>query len=140
MHFIIYHSMAADNLTEQDLRDILEEARTFNSKNNITGCLLYHRKEFLQILEGEKEIISELFNKIKKDPRNNRITNIELKETDGRMYSDWSMAFHKIDNEELNDLKEYLDLDSFNKLHEVKDAPTLSQKLFYYIGKNIIEN
>ena len=65
MYFeLIYNSVASPELTSKDVLDILEESRLFNSKNDITGCLLYHKGEFLQLLEGEKSIVQNIYGKI----------------------------------------------------------------------------
>lgn len=62
-------SEAKNGLTSTDISDILKVARDFNKKNNITGCLLYHNNEFIQIMEGEKKIVQVLYSKIVKDSR-----------------------------------------------------------------------
>ena len=71
---LVYYSEASPNLTSEDISDILETARDFNSKNSITGCLLYHNSEFLQVLEGKKKIVLDLFTSIKKDKRHSSVT------------------------------------------------------------------
>ncbi len=50
----------------QDLRDILTEARDFNDLNEICGVLYYADNAFFQCLEGEKEVVERLFEKIQK--------------------------------------------------------------------------
>ena len=64
MYEIVYCSTASRDLTSEDIADILKTAHEFNAKNNITGCLLYHNHEFLQILEDEKERIQDLYSLI----------------------------------------------------------------------------
>ena len=58
---LVYYSLASENLSSEDVSAMLKNSRKFNSKNNITGCLLYHNSEFLQILEGEKKVVLDLF-------------------------------------------------------------------------------
>lgn len=132
--------MAVEALTQNDLHDILQESRNYNPQQNITGCLLYFKGEFLQILEGQKEEIEILFEKIRNDNRHTHVNLISLEPAEGRMYPDWSMAFHNLKLPELHEIKEHLDIEQFLKLHQVVTAPAKSQKLFYYIGKNIIEH
>jgi hypothetical protein len=38
---MVYRSVAIDNINLSDIQDILNEARDFNPKNDITGCLLF---------------------------------------------------------------------------------------------------
>ena len=40
---LVYCSIAASNITDKDITDILEVARKFNSENNITGLLALSR-------------------------------------------------------------------------------------------------
>jgi hypothetical protein len=69
MYELMYHSEAMPELALQDIKAILTSARLYNSKNNITGCLLYHNHEFIQVLEGEQSKVKELFRHIEKDTR-----------------------------------------------------------------------
>ncbi len=73
MFELIYCSIAKPDLKSKDIQDILQTAIDFNSKNNITGCLLFHNNEFLQILEGEKSVIQELFASIERDERHSQV-------------------------------------------------------------------
>ena len=93
---IVYYSISKKTITEKLILEILEPSHINNSKKNITGCLLYHNNVFLQLLEGNKNDLSELFETIKKDKRHSDITLIIEENIDKRMFSDWSMAFHKI--------------------------------------------
>lgn len=131
--------MASDDLTEEDLYDILTTSREYNKGNSITGCLLCHNKEFLQILEGDKEVIEDLFHKIENDHRNTHVTLIDFREAKERMYPDWYMAYHEFKNQDLKDYQDVLDLDQFQKFHELIYKPEHSQKLFYLIAKDIIK-
>ena len=54
---LIYYSTASPDLSTNDILNILENSRDFNSKNEITGCLLYHNNEFVQLIEGEEEAV-----------------------------------------------------------------------------------
>jgi len=62
MFQLVYCSEAIENIEQNDIDAILETALGFNAENNITGCLLFHNGEFIQLLEGEKDIVLELFN------------------------------------------------------------------------------
>jgi len=75
MYQLIYYSVANPQLVQDDIKNILLKARTFNIAHNITGCLLYHDAIFLQILEGEEAIVKEVYHKIQQDERH---TNIHL--------------------------------------------------------------
>ncbi len=85
------------------ISSILEEARSFNLENNITGLLLYRTGIFVQILEGDKTIIENLLGKITLDRKRHENLKVILKqEAKSRIYSSWSMNYREVDNGSLN--------------------------------------
>ena len=82
-----------DETILKDLRDILTEARDFNTKHQIHGVLYYADGYFFQCLEGEEKHILMLLNKLRKDPRHHEIVLLKtcaLKETN---FYNWSMKY-----------------------------------------------
>jgi Sensors of blue-light using FAD len=77
---LIYHSLSRQSVSEEAIRQILKTSKDFNSKNDISGYLLYYQNEFLQIIEGEKEIVYALFKKIKSDQRHSNVLLIKESE------------------------------------------------------------
>ena len=69
LHQLLYVSVETHPYTEKDLAALLEQSRSKNKKLGITGMLLYYKKHFLQVLEGEKDVVFELFRVIRKDQR-----------------------------------------------------------------------
>ena len=69
MFELIYRSLAKGGINTTDITGILNKSRNFNSQNDITGCLLFYNNEFIQILEGDKKKVTELYATIKKDRR-----------------------------------------------------------------------
>lgn len=68
MYELIYRFLASRNVSTSDISEILERAGNFNSQNEITtGCLLLHNNEFIQILEGQKNKLFDLYDSIKND-------------------------------------------------------------------------
>ena len=62
MYELLYCSMATREMKEADILSILEKAREKNSRLGVTGLLVHQKRtnEFLQILEGEKEVVLSL--------------------------------------------------------------------------------
>ena len=54
---LLYCSSASQGLTPDDITDILNISRKCNSEREITGCLLHYEKQFIQIIEGDKQLI-----------------------------------------------------------------------------------
>lgn len=134
LYELIYRSKAADNITENDLREILEIARTFNGQNNITGCLLYSNKQFLQLLEGEFDVLMTLYEKIKVDDRHHDVHLLHMRESQYRIYPDWTMAFKSLRTSELNSKA---GVSEFTELEEAHEDSMLSQQLFKSLGDNL---
>ncbi|APZ47746.1 hypothetical protein BW723_16220 [Polaribacter reichenbachii] len=91
---LVYYSITNVIVSDKVITEILESSRKNNAALEITGCLLYHNYIFLQLLEGEKENVNELFETIKKDERHSNVTLIIEENINERMYPNWSMAYH----------------------------------------------
>lgn len=135
LYELIYRSTAKSNLTEQDFKEILKTARGFNASNNITGCLLYHEGQFLQLLEGEFQVLLNLYDRIKRDPRHRDFLLLHMKETQSRVYQNWTMAFKSLNN---NDLKSYSGVSEFTELETEDDESSISKELFQAISSDIV--
>lgn len=73
---LIYASSATRQLQEEDLVAILSKAHTNNARLGVTGMLLYRGGNFLQVLEGEEQVVEELFKVITQDPRHHDVTRV----------------------------------------------------------------
>jgi hypothetical protein len=62
--------------------------------------LLYQGGHFLQVLEGERDTVRELFAHIAHDPRHWHVTELFEQELEQRQYADWSMGFQALDGTE----------------------------------------
>ena len=91
--FLIYVSRETGEMTFENLAELLSKARHFNRSREISGLLLYREGCFLQILEGEKGLISQLFERITTDPRHCKVELILLEATDQRYFGQWSLGY-----------------------------------------------
>ncbi len=99
---LAYVSVAIGEITQDDLMSILEIARKRNTELNITGMLLFRNSYFIQALEGEEQVVEELYNKIAKDPRHSHVHKVEIVPITERVFGDWSMGFHNLDGKDLS--------------------------------------
>ncbi|PWL29282.1 BLUF domain-containing protein [uncultured Roseivirga sp.] len=135
LYELIYRSTAKPGLTDQDLEDILKTARDFNQANNLTGCLLYHGGQFLQLLEGDFQILLDLYDRIKRDSRHREFLLLHMKETDQRVYTDWTMAFKSLDQ---NQLGKYSSVTEFTELVTNEKESSMSKELFQAISADLV--
>ena len=105
MHKIIYFSSATKPLKEEEINLLLVKAHHYNFEKGITGVLLYLEGDFLQVLEGRKIDVDNLFHKIKKDSRHKLIITIFDQEIKKRQFLEWSMGFHSCTYEKLRNIK-----------------------------------
>jgi hypothetical protein len=114
MHSLLYCSMATREMLEADILDLLKVARDKNARLEVSGLLVYQKRtnEFLQILEGEKNVIFDLLETIKADDRHKRLHVIHDQEIPERGFKGWSMAFanmESIDKSKLEGISDFLE-------------------------------
>ena len=97
---LIYRSKATVYMGDDDLIDLLCKARRNNAEKGISGLLLYGYGNFIQLLEGPKDIVSDLYHsRISNDPRHREVVMLHAGFTTKRSFKHWSMAFKPIDLE-----------------------------------------
>lgn len=102
MFQLIYCSSARHLLSKQELVDILIKARDKNSRLGITGMLLYKDGNFMQLLEGEENIVRKLYETIVRDKRHHQVTLLISEAAEERLFPDWTMGFQDLSDPELD--------------------------------------
>jgi hypothetical protein len=93
------HSRIPSDRRKAELGAIFSAARSTNKRLGVTGALLTSGDWFVQALEGDEAVVRDLYTRIGKDPRHERIVEIESGEVDGRVFSRWAMARVSADGE-----------------------------------------
>lgn len=122
---ITYVSSAVRLFSRAELVDLLETSQKANEKHGITGMLLYRGGNFIQVIEGEDDTVSQLYENIKADPRHKDVTLLSKDPVIFRQFPDWSMGFRNIDRmtqEELAGFSKFLE-DDFTPAY-FKERPT----------------
>jgi hypothetical protein len=89
---LIYVSKAVGPQTPELGEAILRAARAWNAENDITGVLCQGQGVFLQVLEGERRAVTQLYARIHADPRHEALALIHCESITDRRYAGWSMA------------------------------------------------
>ena len=92
MYRLIYISTASDALTAADVESIVDVSIRNNAPRNITGVLIYNGLNFLQVLEGTRLNVEEVFNRIVQDSRHLSVTTVLAESAELRIFAGWSMA------------------------------------------------
>jgi hypothetical protein len=91
---LMYASRALPGLDQEELNAILRQSRTWNPKFGITGvlCLCQTGSLFIQVLEGGRVQVNQLYNKIVRDPRHGDVTLLSFEEIAERRFAGWAMG------------------------------------------------
>lgn len=105
-HTICYLSKQAETLKDSELENLFKYILEMNPTLNITGAILHNNNFFLQVLEGNKKTIEDLFAKIRKDKRHKNILLILNQKIGNRIFNNYEANFSimktKADIERLN--------------------------------------
>ena len=91
MRQIVYISTAAPDLGRDDVSQVLDASARNNPGCGITGFLVYNGQNFLQLIEGPEESLSNLMAELARDPRHSGIVRLEDHAIGQRACSDWVM-------------------------------------------------
>ncbi len=128
LHNLFYCSLAEKDISKDDILNILSWSRQYNKKNDVTGILLYWKKtnQFMQVLEGEENILLNLYDKICKDTRHSLIKIIYQEGIIERGFKDWTMAFQSIDEIDTSSLDGFSE---FSKLDFTTERTNISPSI-----------
>jgi hypothetical protein len=115
---LLYCSKVSDQNNVQEVIDSLEHidkcAQIHNAANNITGYLLYMDGYFIQYLEGNSELIKNLYLKICLDPRHKLISLLSYTDINKRAFQNWQKVF-SLNKHDVSDIPQALDAILSNK-------------------------
>ncbi len=96
LHFLIYASQATEPMTEQALNELQKAAKTSNRLSGITGFLVHQDGHFMQMLEGRRDTLFALLEKIKADPRHHNVHLIIEGPARQRVFADWGLVLRDL--------------------------------------------
>ena len=97
LYRLVYYSRNAMFAYESDLNGaiarLLEVSRRNNAAVDVGGALLFNDGWFAQVLEGPREAVETVFERIQRDDRHCEVTLIAFDPCDRRRFGEWSMAY-----------------------------------------------
>jgi len=129
---LVYVSSAGPLLDEGELAKILEISRANNAAAGITGLLMFAGGNIFQAIEGDEDAVSDLFNRIERDPRHTGLRKMTVFQIEKRQFPDWSMALKRP-----RDLPEPYRASSISDIQRALTAPDtldLSRPLRILVG------
>ena len=89
---LLYASRAAAPLSNSTIDSILDTSRANNRSRGITGILCYSEDLFIQVLEGSRDAVCELYNTIIQDARHKQVRIPHYEEIRERRFGAWNMG------------------------------------------------
>jgi len=94
---LLYLSQASPGISDDEIQNILQVARSNNKALGITGVLVYGGGIFMQVLEGPEQAVLRLYVRILDDPRHTGGQIIHITPANEQIFQRWSMAIIKSD-------------------------------------------
>ena len=88
---LLYASRAVEP-TQSAIDGILGSARQHNHEQGVTGILVYGGGVFMQAIEGGRQVISDLYGTIQRDPRHKDVVLLHYEEVLERRFGGWTMG------------------------------------------------
>lgn len=93
MYQLIYISSSTKSLAKDEFLELVVQSQSKNDAMGITGVLMFKDGNFMQVLEGEQELIAKLYSTIKVDPRHTLVSIIQEGPINLREYQGWSSTY-----------------------------------------------
>ncbi len=88
---VVYRSQAVGSVSPLDLQQLTEVSQARNSREAITGIMLYDNSRFFQWLEGPADGVERVMGSIRNDKRHRDIEILSKDSAAERTFGDWSM-------------------------------------------------
>jgi len=98
LYTAVYVSSAVGAWGTTELAALLGQSRAKNTALGVTGVLLHRDGTFMQVLEGEEDVVRPLYGRIAHDPRHADVVNVWGSLSTFRRFGDWSMGFRDLDS------------------------------------------
>ncbi len=106
---LVYASSTLDPASQQVVAAILRESNDTNLEFGITGVLCSYPdgQHFLQVLEGARDDVNQLYNNIMRDDRHGNVKLLHYGEIQTRMFASWRMGSVDLAKVNLSTLLKY---------------------------------
>lgn len=110
LYKIMYISSATQDMSANELETMMVKCRQKNAFFDITGFMVYHEGNIIQLLEGNHTSVEYIYNTIKLDKRHQDIIELCAASVAKRAFADWQMGFRKIVREQIHKVNTIQDL------------------------------
>ena len=137
-HLIYLSSLDTESVPE--LPEIVRTSVRNNTARGITGMLLCYDRDVIQVLEGERKEIDQVFEKIQRDGRHSGIMVLINREIEARQFTNWSMGYHQLTGADLAAFPDIATIFKYapNEI-ETRARPGLALILLKSFSDNLVE-
>ena len=89
---LLYASRSAQPVSSEVIESILAQSRRHNPELGITGILCQSGDVFMQVLEGGRTAVNQLYNQIVRDERHRDVVMLHYEEVMERRFAAWTMG------------------------------------------------
>jgi hypothetical protein len=89
---LLYASRAVPAVDQEELLAILKKSKANNPQLGVTGVLCFSEGTFMQVLEGGRAAVNQLYNRIASDSRHSDVELLCYQEIGERRFAGWSMG------------------------------------------------
>jgi hypothetical protein len=101
LHQLVYVSTAVEPFSRRDLDALVASARARNEAAAITGFLLHRRGNFLQLLEGDRDAVAALYERLLRDRRHRWATRLLEGAVEARSFPGTPLGYQDLDSAEV---------------------------------------
>ena len=92
---VTYTSLAHINGTFE-FEELERSSREWNARNDVTGFLVFNGIHFLQLIEGGEEVIDDLVERVRKDPRHTGFEIRDRQKVERRSFPGWPLEVVRV--------------------------------------------
>ena len=92
MYRLLYISSSRAPISTAENDAILRASRRNNAADGVTGLLVTGGRRFLQVLEGERDVVERTYARIVSDPRHYALVRLAGGEVPSRQFGEWAMG------------------------------------------------
>ena len=100
LYEILYVSVLAPATPVTAIPRIVARAKQYNQANDITGMLVFDGQRFAHLLEGPRDVVLELIERIRADPRHTDMEVVHHAAVDERHFVRFSMGYVPTEHED----------------------------------------
>ena len=101
MRQLLYVSSSRHDAIGEALSTILLQSRRNNAAGGLTGLLWTDGSRFLQVLEGERDAVQRVFDRILGDKRHRAVVVLHDRDVTERTFGNWAMALMDDSDEQI---------------------------------------